>query len=160
MQNIILIGMPGCGKSTIGQILSQKLSRAFVDTDMKIVEAAGKPITQIFSEDGEAVFRDWETKILAESGKQSGLVIATGGGCVTEQTNYDLLHQNGKIIWIQKDIDTLAVDGRPLSSDGKLEEMYQRRKSMYSTFSDLTIVNNSTPDEAANKILAELEIIP
>ena len=104
MQNIVLIGMPGCGKSTIGMLIAEKLGRTFVDSDAKIIELAGKPIPQIFSDDGEEIFRDWETRALAELGKQSSLVIATGGGCVTKQRNYDLLHQNGKIFWIHRDV--------------------------------------------------------
>ena len=101
MQNIVLIGMPGCGKTTIGKLLAEKTGRRFMDTDEEIVRLAGKTIPEIFAEEGEEVFRDWETKVLAELGKQSGLIIATGGGCVTKERNYNLLHQNSEIYWIQ-----------------------------------------------------------
>ena len=157
MQNIVLIGMPGCGKSTIGMLIAEKLGRTFVDSDAKIIELAGKPIPQIFSDDGEEVFRDWETRALAELGKQSSLVIATGGGCVTKQRNYDLLHQNGKIFWIHREVDILPVDGRPLSARGNLKEMYRIRQPMYSNFSDCTIINDSSPEQAAETILKHLE---
>ena len=153
MQNIILIGMPGCGKSTIGKILAQKTGKRFADPDEMIVKLSGKTIPQIFAEDGEMVFRDLETKVLAELGKQSGLVIATGGGCVTIAENYDLLHQNGTIFWIQRDIATLPTQGRPLSQEKKLEEMYRIREPMYRSFMDRCICNNGLPEDAADRIL-------
>lgn len=158
MQNIILIGMPGCGKSTVGKKLAQQLNRSFVDTDAEVVRLAGKSIPDIFAEDGEAVFRDLETKVLAKFGQESGLVIATGGGCVTMQRNYPLLHQNGTLFWIQRDIHALSVDGRPLSAKGNLDEMYRIRQPMYQMFSDFVISNNATTDAAAEKILSILEM--
>ena len=118
-----------------------------------IVKLSGKTIPQIFAEDGEMVFRDLETKVLAELGKQSGLVIATGGGCVTIAENYDLLHQNGTIFWIQRDIATLPTQGRPLSQEKKLEEMYRIREPMYRSFMDRCICNNGLPEDAADRIL-------
>lgn len=159
MNNIILIGMPGSGKSTIGKILAQKTNRAFIDSDEMIVKSAGKSIERIFSEDGEDVFRQWETTILRDLGKESGLVISTGGGCVTKSHNYNLLHQNGTIFWIQRNIHALAVDGRPLSAGGKLEEMYQVRLPMYQDFSDYVIANGTTPQEAANNIISTFEVV-
>jgi len=140
MENIILIGMPGCGKSTVGQMLAEMTGRRFVDTDAFIEEMAQKSIPRIFTEDGEAVFRDWETKALESIGKESGLVIATGGGCVTQQRNYPLLHQNGTIYWLQRDVDKLATGGRPLSKN--LEDMYHIRRNMYEAFADHVIDNN------------------
>ena len=93
MQNIILVGMPGCGKSTIGKQLAETLEKSFVDTDEEIIHLSGKSIPEIFSEDGEETFRQLETRVLESLGKQSGLVIATGGGCVTRMRNYPLLQQ-------------------------------------------------------------------
>lgn len=153
MQNIVLIGMPGCGKSTIGRLIAEKTGRKFVDADEWIVKLAGKTIPDIFAQDGEEVFRDWETKALAELGKQSGLVIATGGGCVTKARNYDLLHQNGRVFWIRRDISSLPTEGRPLSMANKLEEMYRVREPMYRRFMDQPIDNAGTPEDAANRIL-------
>lgn len=149
-ENIILIGMPGCGKSTVGRMLAEMTGRRFVDTDAFIEEMAQKSIPRIFTEDGEAVFRDWETKALESIGKQSRLVIATGGGCVTQQRNYPLLHQNGTIYWLQRDVDKLPTDGRPLSVD--LKELYHVRKSMYEAFADHVIDNNGDVHSAALKI--------
>ena len=157
MQNIVLIGMPGCGKSTIGKLLAEKTGRKFLDADEKIIALAGKSIPDIFAQDGEEVFRQWETKALEELGKQSCLVIATGGGCVTKQRNYPLLHQNSSIFWLKRDIDLLPTDGRPLSQANKLTDMYAVRKPLYKAFADFIIENEGTPADTANRILGKLE---
>lgn len=157
MQNLILVGMPGCGKSTIGQLLAQHTGRQFVDADAEIIRLAGKPIPDIFAEDGEEVFRQWETKALEELGKQSGLVIATGGGCVTRIRNYPLLHQNGVIVWLKRDLDLLPTDGRPLSRKERMLDMYAVRSPLYEAFADITAENSGTTEETASAILANLE---
>ena len=157
MQNIILIGMPGCGKSTIASLLAKQLGRSIIDADQKVIELSGKSIPDIFAEDGEAVFRQWETQALAELGKKSQLIIATGGGCVTQQRNYPLLHQNGKIFWLHRELEQLPTEGRPLSQLQKLSEMYSQRKPMYEAFSDYQIDNNGTYRETVNQILSILE---
>ena len=157
MQNLILIGMPGCGKSTIGKILAESTGRIFRDADAQIEELAGKSIPQIFAEDGEPVFRQWETETLKQLGQQSGLVIATGGGCVIQMRNYFHLHQNGIILWIKRDLEQLPTDGRPLSLSGKLADMYVFRKPLYAQFSDIVIDNDSTPKKTVDKILKHLE---
>lgn len=159
MQNIVLIGMPGCGKSTIAKLLAEKTNRKLADSDKKIVELAGKTIPEIFSQDGEDVFRQWETKALAELGKQSGLIIATGGGCITQKRNYPLLHQNSTIFWLQRNLDLLPTDGRPLSQINKLGDMYKIRKPMYETFADHIVDNNGDLDAAVCTILKYLEEI-
>lgn len=157
MQNIILIGMPGCGKSTTAAFLAEELGRSIIDADQKVIELSGKSIPDIFSEDGEAIFRQWETQALAELGKRSQLIIATGGGCVTQQRNYSLLHQNGKIFWLRREIDQLPTEGRPLSQLQKLSDMYSQRKPMYEAFADYQIDNNGTCRETVNQILSILE---
>ena len=158
MQNIVLIGMPGCGKSTIGKLLSDRTGRKFVDADEEIVHLAGKTIPEILTEDGEEIFRAWETKILAELGKQSGLIIATGGGCVTKERNYNLLHQNGTIFWIRRKLENLPTEGRPLSLQNNLAQMYGIREPLYDKWKDCFINNYGTPEDAAKKILAVLEV--
>ena len=157
MENIILIGMPGCGKTTVGTALAEKLGRRFVDADAELVEHAGRSIPDIFASDGEAGFRKLETEVLASLGKQSGLVIATGGGCVTKNRNYPLLHQNGTIFWLHRDLAKLPTDGRPLSQANKLTDMYRIRKPLYEAFSNFQIDNNAAPDAAISQIL---EVLP
>ena len=157
MENIILIGMPGCGKTTVGTALAEKLGRRFVDADAELVIHTGRSIPDIFASDGEAGFRKLETEVLASLGKQSGLVIATGGGCVTKNRNYPLLHQNGTIFWLHRDLAKLPTDGRPLSQANKLTDMYRIRKPLYEAFSDFQIDNNAAPDAAISQIL---EVLP
>ena len=147
-ENIVLIGMPGCGKTTIGKALAEKTGRIFSDADEKIVELAGKSIPEIFADDGEEVFRAWETQALAELGKQSGLILSTGGGCVTRERNYPLLHQNGTIYWLKRDLNKLPTDGRPLSQMGKLADMYEKRRPLYEAFADTVIDNDSSLEES------------
>lgn len=160
MKNIVLIGMPGCGKSTIGTLLAEKLGRTLADADEKIISLAGKSIPDIFAQDGEPTFRDWETKALAELGKQSGLVIATGGGCVTQKRNYPLLHQNSYLVWLERDCSVLPTDGRPLSQANDLGKMYAVRKPLYEAFADIRVENTGTPEETVQHILNTLEELP
>ena len=160
MKNIVLIGMPGCGKTTIGTLLAEKLGRALADADEKIIALAGKSIPEIFAQEGEPTFRDWETKALTELGKQSGLVIATGGGCVTQKRNYPLLHQNGYLVWLERDCRVLPTDGRPLSQANDLGKMYAARKPLYEVFADIRVENTGTPAETVQKILDALEELP
>lgn len=152
MENIVLIGMPGCGKSTIGKLLAEETGKTFVDMDAEIERASGMQIPDIFAKFGEEHFRKLETETLAQFGQKSGLVIATGGGCVTRGENHSLLHQNGTICWIKRDISSLPTDGRPLSQSGKLNEMYFIRKPLYERFADMVITNDSTPQQAAAEI--------
>ena len=154
MENIILIGMPGCGKSTIGKLLAERLGKNFVDADTVTSEIAGMPIPEIFNKFGEDVFREHETAALRRLGMQSGKVIATGGGCVTKEGNYPLLHQNSTIFWIRRNLDALPTDGRPLSQSMALEEMFRTRKPLYEAFSDYEINNNGDLEDTIRAITA------
>lgn len=156
MQNIILIGMPGCGKSTIGKLLADMTGQRLIDADTYLADSAGMSIPDIILTQGEDHFRKLETQVLSELGKCSGLIIATGGGCVTRTENYPLLHQNGSIVWIQRDIHALPTEGRPLSQSGDLSEMYQIRRPLYESFCDLSVINESDPQIAAEEILSQL----
>ena len=153
MENIILVGMPGSGKSTIGKLLALKLGRQFIDADAEIVNTAKKSIPEIFASSGESVFREIETSVLKQLGSKSNLVIATGGGCVTRNENYPTLHRNGTIIWLKRDTDKLPVDGRPLSQTNSLAQMYTIRQPLYEFFSDFSVDNNGSTQETTTKIL-------
>ena len=153
MENLVLVGMPGCGKSTIGSLLANLLNKKFVDADEVVAKQAGMTIPEIFATSGEKGFRDLETRVLSELGKESGMVIATGGGCVTRQENYPFLHQNGRILWIRRDIEKLPVNGRPLSQRSNLEEMYRIRRPHYEAFADYSVDNDGSQEETVAQIL-------
>lgn len=157
MENIILIGMPGCGKTTVGTMLAQLQGKTFVDADVALESSVGRKITDIIPNDGEAAFRALETDTLRELGKKSGLILATGGGCVTQDRNYPLLHQNGQIYWLTRDLDKLPTDGRPLSQAGKLAEMFRIREPMYRKFADCKICNDGAAEETVQQIITEWE---
>ena len=154
MNNIVLIGMPGCGKSSVGKLLAQKTGRRFIDADQAIVESAGVTIPEIFKQDGEAGFRKIETKVMEELGKLSGVIIATGGGCVTRPENYPLIHQNGVIFWLQRDISKLPTNGRPISQANPLEKLYADRKDKYAAFADVIVDNNGALEATVDAIIA------
>ena len=152
MSNLILIGMPGCGKSAVGQALAAALDRPFIDADTELEREAGMTIPDIFAKEGEEGFRARETAVLARLGMGSGAVIATGGGCVTRRENYPLLHQNGTIVWLRRDLAKLPTVGRPLSQANPLETLYARRKDQYAAFADLQADNNGTVEATVQAI--------
>lgn len=154
MENIILIGMPGSGKTTVGRILADLTGKEFLDADERIAQTAGRSIPEIFSQGGESEFRALETRVLRDIGKGSNLVIATGGGCVTREENYPLLHQNGKIFCLNRSISSLPTDGRPVSQATSLEALYDVRKPLYDRFADHHIDGNDAPQEIAKRILS------
>ena len=159
MENIALIGMAGCGKSTVGRQLARETGKKFVDADTEIEKLAGKPIPRIFAEDGEDHFRKLETQALAALGKRSGLVIATGGGCVTREENYPLLHQNSRILWLRRDPEKLPTAGRPLSQAIAPATLYALRKPMYKAFADAAVDNDGSIDETLAAIKNILEVL-
>ena len=150
--NIVLIGMPGCGKTTVGQALARLTGREAVDIDQRIVEKAGCSIPEIFAAEGEAGFRALEREVTAEVGKGAGKIILTGGGVVKDPRNYASLHQNGRIYHLIRDLDLLPTDGRPLSQGADLAAMWAERKSMYQRFRDVMIENTGTVEETAAAI--------
>ena len=160
MQNIVLIGMPGCGKSTISAMLADQLGRTAVDADEEVIRLAGKSIPDIFAQEEEAAFRQLETAALETLGKRSASVIATGGGCVTQRRNYSLLHQNSRVFWLTRPLDVLPTDGRPLSQTNKLTDLYRLRKPLYEAFADHVIDNSGKPEDTVAAILACLEVEP
>lgn len=156
MQNIILIGMPSSGKSTIAAALGEKLGRLVYEADALIEEEAGMDIPAIFAAHGEEYFRKLETQVLRKLGAMSGAIISTGGGSVTREENYAPLHQNGRMIWLLRDTDKLDKTGRPVSLRSDLNELYARREPMYARFADLKADNNGSIEDTLAQILEAL----
>lgn len=159
VRNIVMIGMPGCGKSTIGRNLARRLGKQFIDIDQLIVEAAGMPIPQIFAEQGEKGFRELESRITREAGARTGCVISTGGGVVTRDENYPPLHQNGVIVHVTRDLDRLPTDGRPVSQSTGLHELWAQREAKYGAFADLTADNDRSVKDTVEYIIKELDAL-
>lgn len=151
LDNIVIIGMPGSGKTTIGGELAKELGRTFYDADVVFTETYGKTPAQVIEAEGEPVFRQMESAILAKLSKETGLVIATGGGCVTQANNYPILRQNGRIYCLQRDLDQLDTAGRPLSQGGleHLIELEKIRRPMYQVFAQKMIDNKTIQDTVA-----------
>ncbi len=155
-ENIVLIGMPGSGKSTLGRKIAKVLNRPFIDTDEEIEKAEGKSIPKIFEENGEEFFRKVETEITKEFGMQNGAVIATGGGAILKRENRLALKQNGRIYFIRRSLESLSTKGRPLSEGGlsKLQKLYEERRPVYEKFCDCS-VDNKFFEKTAQDIIGE-----
>lgn len=151
-ENRILIGMPGCGKSTVGKALADLLGHPFIDCDAELEKVLKMPVGDYINRYGEAAFRARETTLLKELGKESGLVIATGGGCVTRPENYPHLHQNGAIIFLERELSKLPRKGRPLSLRGNIQDMYTMRLPMYRRFADITVANDGPVEAVAKRV--------
>ncbi len=147
--NVVLIGMPGCGKTTIGKKLAAKLGKQFVDSDEVFVNELKTPIPQFFAEKGEGAFRDEEARILKNLSEQNGLLIATGGGAVTRPANMDCLKANGIIIYLNRPLsEIVCTSDRPLTTNRKaLEEKYEQRKDLYKNAADLIFPVGNDADE-------------
>ena len=153
-ENIVLIGMPGCGKSTVGKILAQKLGRELLDTDGEIIKADGRTIPEIFTTEGEPFFRELETEACRDAGKCLTKIIATGGGAVIKKENRDALKQNGTVIYLKKDLSLLSLDGRPLSKDeDAVRKIYEARKDTYEAFADFTVDVSPDAEITAERVI-------
>ena len=150
--NIVLIGMPGCGKTTVGQALAELTGREPIDIDQRIVARAGCSIPEIFAQGGETAFRALEREETTEAGKLSGKIILTGGGVIMDQRNYAPLHQNGRIYHLIRDLDILPTDGRPVSQSTDLHTLWETRAPLYARFRDAAIENSGTVEETAAAI--------
>ncbi len=156
-KNIVLIGMPGSGKSTVGKYLAEKLGREFFDCDEEISKCGESP-AELIEKYGEEHFRKIESEVLAELCKKSGTVIATGGGAVTKERNYDIIHQNATVVFIERALERLATRGRPLSQGGieKLQRMYEQRYPLYKKFSHFSVKSQRTWQQTTERIIQKL----
>ena len=154
-QNIVLTGMPGCGKSTIGKLLAEKLNRRFVDTDEVIVEKEGRQISDIFASDGEEYFRDAEAFAVKQVSEKNGLVIATGGGAILRSDNIEALSTNGKIFFLNRPLDDIMpTDDRPLSSNfNDLKTRFDERYPIYKSTCDEEIFVDGIAQNAVQSII-------
>lgn len=151
--NIVLVGMPGCGKSSVGREVAKLTGRRFVDCDELVTEREGRSPAEIINSDGEAAFRRAETAALNDICKQSSLIIATGGGAVTIEENYNIMRQNAVVIWLRRDLHLLPTKNRPLSQGAaSLESLYNSRRGAYERFSDAVIESTGVVTLTAERI--------
>lgn len=157
-KNLILIGMMGCGKTTVGRLLARRLGLKLADTDALIEERAGCAIRDIFRDCGEGRFRDWERLVSKELSGQSGLVIACGGGLPLQDDAMAFLKQSGPVFWLDRDpgqtYDGLDVSGRPLAQAGRADFLrrYERRAPIYRRWADYVIPCGDGPQAAAERV--------
>ncbi|MGN0722062.1 MAG: chorismate synthase [Anaerovoracaceae bacterium] len=153
-QNILLIGMPGTGKTTVGTALADMLGRELFDTDEMIIARDGRPIPEIFADEGEEYFRDLESAAASELSQKTGVIISGGGGIITREENYYALAENSFIVFLNRDLTLLPIEGRPLSQSQPLERLYQARLPLYRSWCDAEVdMNGLTPEETAEKIM-------
>lgn len=159
-QNIVLIGMPSCGKTTVGRLLAERCGRRLIDTDEKIVERLGEPIAGFMARNGEAAFRDVEQEVVAGVADESGCVIATGGGAVLRQENLRLLRQNGLLVFLDRPLEKLMPTAdRPLSASREaLERRYRERYGLYVAAADLVVDASGTIEDEVETIRKEMGI--
>ena len=161
MKNIVLIGMPACGKSTIGYWLSKKIGYPLLDTDKYLEEKENRIISDIFSNEGEGYFRNLETKYLKELSEKEGLIISTGGGAVKKKENIDILKKNGIIIFLNREINDISKENhkhRPLLQDiNNIQKLYNERIDLYRKYADIIIKNNDDLDVIVDRIITALK---
>lgn len=158
-ENIVLIGMPSCGKTTVGNILAEKLNREFFDSDVTIETTENTPIPEIFKEKGEEYFRNKETEAIYTLSKNNSSVISTGGGVILNKKNIELLKENGKLFFLDRPLEKLiTTSDRPLSSSREaLEKRYNERYNLYREYADVIIDASSSVENVVNQILKVTE---
>ena len=152
MTNLVLIGMPGCGKTTVGHLLAEQTGREALDLDTEIERRAGCSIPTLFAERGEAAFRALERQVAEDLGKRTGVILMTGGGVVKDPRNAPALRQNGRVYHLVRDLNALPVAGRPLSQSDSLSALWAEREPLYRQFRDVAIDNNGPASETATAI--------
>ncbi len=157
-RNLVLIGMPSCGKTTIGRALAKKTGKRCIDTDEEIVKKHGS-IPEIFAKEGENVFRAYESEVIAEASKLHGVILSTGGGAVKSERNLMNLKQNGIIVYVERDLACLSSEGRPLSQGGRIEALYRERAPLYEAAADIRVQNNGSVEDAVRAILEKEKMI-
>lgn len=157
MKSIVLIGMPGSGKTSIGTFLAEKTGREFLDTDEEAEKIVGSSPAEIIKAQGEKSFRKIENEAVKNTCKLSGKIIATGGGVVTNDDNFDAIRQNSTVFFINRDISVLPTDNRPLSQKNSLDDMFKIRLPLYRKFCDFEIDGNGTIEEVAQRILERID---
>ena len=161
MKNIVLIGMPACGKSTIGYWLSKKIGYPLLDTDKYLEEKENRIISDIFSNEGEEYFRNLETKYLKELSEKEGLIISTGGGAVKKKENIDILKKNGIVVFLNREIADIYKENhkhRPLLQDiNNIQKLYDERIDLYKKYSDIIIKNNDDMSIIVDRIITALK---
>ena len=153
VSNIILVGMPSSGKTTIGKMVAEDTSRIFFDSDEEFEKIFSMTPAEAIERLGEDEFRKMEHIVVKELGKETGAIISTGGGVVTKKENFAPLHQNGIIFFIDRDLDKLTSDNRPLSKKVGIEELYKERLPLYLDFCDKKVYNNDTPEKVAEEFI-------
>ncbi len=154
-ENTVLIGMPGCGKTTVGRCLSARTGKPFLDLDAEIEAAAGISVPAFLQTYGETAFRHLETKVLRHLSGRTGVILACGGGVVTRDENKSLLRRNGTVVCLHRPLEALATEGRPLSRD--LASLSAVRKPMYEAFADVFVDNTAAPEDTCRDIIRKLE---
>ena len=158
LANVSIIGMPGCGKSTVGAALAKRLDKKFVDLDAEIERRTGHNIPDIFAQEGEAAFRRYETDVLAEVAKGNSQVIACGGGVIKDPANTRALRQNGPVLWVRRPLEALVTGGRPLSKGGAaLKQLETERTPLYEAASTVVLENNGSLTAAVDKAVQLFE---
>lgn len=161
-KHIILIGMPGCGKTTIGKRLAKEINANFIDMDHYLVEKEGRTINEIFQQDGEDIFRELETSAIRNVSIMQPSIISTGGGVIKKKKNIDLLRDNGILFFINRPLDNIIsdidIESRPLLKDhiDNLKRLYEERYDLYNSYCHYNIVNDRDVGYVVREILGEL----